>query len=37
MWKAIREMLKVEPLAAVFITAIFAMILVMVALSKIPG
>ncbi|CAN5279707.1 hypothetical protein BH10PSE13_BH10PSE13_10070 [soil metagenome] len=37
MWKALRDMLKVEPLPAVFIIALVALLVVGMALSKIPG
>ena len=37
MWKTLREMLRVEPLPAVFIIAVMALIVVAYALTKIPG
>ena len=37
MWKTFREMLRVEPLPAVFIIAIMALAVVAYALTKVPG
>lgn len=37
MWKALREMLKIEPLPAVFIIALVALLVVGMAITKIPS
>ena len=37
MWKTLRAMLRIEPLAAVFIIALVAMLVIAMAISKIPG
>jgi len=37
MWKTFREMLRVEPLPAVFVIAVMALAVVAYALTKVPG
>lgn len=37
MWKTLREMLKIEPLPAVFIIALVALLVVGMAITKIPS
>lgn len=37
MWKTLREMLRVEPLPAVFMIAVMALAVVAYALTKVPG
>ena len=37
MWKTLREMLRIEPLPAVFVIAVLALAVVALALTKIPA